>query len=243
VRRLGKAARARMPERDIVRPGHLHDLLGFQIIWLEIIIADGPILTDAVDGFHLEIVWRQARRLRPPAIRAATEAKRIDPRLLVLLAQIRRFVRDRAVFLVGCLPSVIAVFAPFQHQDPGARKPIHKAFQEEDGAKAGAADHQIVFLLRGARIYERHVAKSSPLDIDLRPGRARPGPHLSRVLASSARRAVSIAAAKLVAPNLPRRFACFPQSVKHRLVAQRIHGLPKAKVPVGAELAPLHELS
>src|SRR5579872_657921 len=76
-------SRSRIIFGKVTWPCDHHDLFGGQVIRLDILICERPVFPDPIFGFQFEVVRRESRRLRPPAIRPSAITYREVPRLFI----------------------------------------------------------------------------------------------------------------------------------------------------------------
>lgn len=154
--------RLRARRAEILGAAHAHLHLGLVVIRLEIVIADRPVATDAVQRLQLHVIGQQAPRLRGPVPGGAADHAQIAGlvRLGAALHEVvvvRRILRmrrmrggrirrleirfERAVAIVLDDAPAIDTRAGFEHQhvDAGFREFL----RDLTGRDAGADDHDV----------------------------------------------------------------------------------------------------
>ena len=133
------------PRRPALRPRHAHQRLRLGVVGLEIVVADGPVLPDAVARLEREVGGQHPRRAPPPALRSPPEAQGHRPDLVRRQVREARRPLPRRDPQVRQLRCVRSPGAALEHDDArGGGRVGEPAVEEEGGREARADDSEIV---------------------------------------------------------------------------------------------------
>ena len=140
-RRVGRILVGTRPGKDRVRSAarDLHQPLDLEVMGFEVLVAQGPVLSDAIERGKTEIVGMEPRHLAPPTVGVPAE-QRVRDELLGMAAPVVDpdfLLRPHTVPDLP-LPRHDPAFLDDQHPQPW-----RQAVQEEHGREAGPGDDHV----------------------------------------------------------------------------------------------------
>lgn len=131
VRWLRVGGGAWVKRSGCVGSSHLHDTFGVNVVRFQVVVGKRPVAAHAVGRFQFEVIGREARGVCPPAVCSAAVADGEEPGFFFFAADECVFAINVAVALVGELPGMRAIGAPFDQEHAGVGETREVTVEEE----------------------------------------------------------------------------------------------------------------